>query len=172
ANGDGISDVAGLTGPSESNQATVVDGKTGQVLFTAPPVKKAEQLACLGENGFFVVEANFQVDFFTARSPWGKTQVMARDKVSQYGEGSGCVQLRTDDGTTQGIQLPGGSAMTCPTTSLHRYYGERAPGMMGLTDHGTELSVGARKYSLTQRASGTEILTVRVTENSKPVWAK
>ena len=172
ANGDGVSDIAGLTGPSETNQATVVDGKTGQVLFTAPAVKKAEQLGCLGANGFFVVEGNFQVDFFTARSPWGRTQVMARDKVSQYGEGSGCVQLRTDDGTTQGIQLPGGAAMTCPATTLHRYYGERAPGMMGLTDHSTELSIGARKYSLTQRASGTEILTVRVTDNGRPVWDK
>jgi hypothetical protein len=172
ANGDGISDVAGLTGASETNQATVVDGKTGQVLFTAPAVKKAAQLGCLGASVFFVVEGNFQVDFFTARSPWGRTQVMARDKVSQYGEGSGCVQLRTDDGTTQGIQLPGGAALTCPATTLHRYYGERAPGMMGLTDHSTELSVGARKYSLTQRASGTEILTVRVTDNGRPVWEK
>ena len=172
ANGDGISDMAGLTGPSETNQATVVDGKSGQVLFTAPAVKKAEQLGCLGDNGFFLVEGNFQVDFFTARSPWGRTQVMARDKVSQYGEGSGCVQLRTDDGSTQGIQLPGGAAVTCAAATLHRYYGERAPGMMGLTDHSTELNVGTRKYNLTQRASGTEILTVRVTDNNRPVWEK
>ena len=172
ANGDGVSDVAGLSGPSQTNQATVVDGKTGQVLFTAPAVKKAEQLGCLGDNGFFLVEGNFQVDFFTARSPWGKTQVMARDKVSQYGVGNGCVQLRTDDGTTQGFVLPGGVATTCPATPLHRYYGERAPGMMGLTDSHTELTVGARKYELNQRASGTEILTVKVSENGKPVWSK
>ncbi len=172
ANGDGVFDVAGLTGASENNQATVVDGKSGQVLFTAPAVKKATQLGCLGEHGFFVVEANFQVDFFEARSPWGQTQVMARDKVSEYGAGTGCVQLRTDDGTTQGIELPGGAATTCPSKVLHRYHGERIPGMMGLTDSGTELVVGSRRYSLTQRASGTEILTLKVTENGRPVWSK
>jgi len=170
ANGDGVADIAGLTGATENNQPTVVDGKTGALLFTAPAVKKAEQLGCLGESGFFVVEGNFQVDFFTARSPWGKTSVMARDKVSAYGVGQGCVQLRTDDGTTQGIQLPSGVATTCPAT-VRRYYGDQ-PGLMGLTDHGTELTVGARKYSLTTRASGTEILTVRVQEGSREVWKR
>jgi hypothetical protein len=170
ANGDGVLDIAGLTGSSENNQATVVDGNTGNVLFTAPPVKKAEQLGCLGGNGFFVVQGNFQVDFYTARSPWGKTSVMARDKVSAYGSGLGCVQLRTDDGTTQGIQLPSGVATTCPAT-VRRYY-EDQPGLMGLTDHSTELVLGTRKYTMNTRASGTEILTIKVTEGSKLVWTK
>jgi len=172
ANGDGIFDVVGLTGSNTPNQATVVDGNTGQVLFTAPPVEKAAQLACLGVDGFFVVQANFQVDFYTARSPWGVTHVMARDKVSEYGEAPGCVQLKTDDGTTQGIQLPSGVAATCPAKNMRRYYGDRPPGLMGLTDHGTALALGARKYTLTQRASGTEILTVTVSEGSRQVWSK
>lgn len=170
ANGDGVLDIAGLTGSSETNQPTVVDGNTGSVLFTAPAVKKAEQLGCLGESGFFVVQGNFQVDFYTARSPWGKTSVMARDKVSAYGAGLGCVQLRTDDGTTQGIQLPSGVATTCPAT-VRRYY-EDQPGLMGLTDHNTELVVGTRKYSMNTRPSGTEILTVKVSEGSKVIWTK
>jgi hypothetical protein len=172
ANGDGVSDIVGLTGASENNQPTVVDGNSGAVLFTAPAVGKAEQLGCLGANGFFIVEGNFQVDFFTARSPWGKTAVMARDKVSAYGAGDGCVQLRTDDGTTQGVQLPSGVATTCPAPNMRRYYGFDEPGMMGLTDKSTELTVGPRKYSMTVRASGTEILTVRVTEGAKQIWAK
>jgi len=172
ANGDGVFDIAGLTGATEPNQPTVVDGNSGQVLFTAPAVGKAVQLGCLGSNGFFVVEGNFQVDFFTARSPWGKTAVMARDKVSAYGVGQGCVQLRTDDGTTQGLQLPSGVAATCPVTLMRRYYGFDEPGLMGLTDKNTELTVGARKYSMTVRASGTEILTVRVTEGGKQIWIK
>jgi len=172
ANGDGIFDIAGLTGASDQNQATVVDGKTGALLFTAPPVGKAAQLACLGVDGFFVVQANFQVDFYTARSPWGVTHVMARDKVSEYGEGPGCVQLKTDDGSTQGIQLPGGVASTCPVKTLRRYRGDRAAGLMGLTDHGTALALGARKYTMTQRASGTEILTVSVTEGARTIWSK
>ncbi len=148
----------------------MVDGKTGTVLFTAPAVKKAEQFGCLGPNGFFLVEGNFQVDFFTARSPWGKTSVMARDKVSAYGSGQGCVQLRTDDGTTQGLQLPSGVATTCPAT-VRRYY-EDEPGLMGLTDHSTELVIGARKYAMNTRPSGTEILTVKVSEGSRQVWSK
>ncbi len=170
ANGDGVQDIAGLSGASDNNQATVVDGNTGNVLFTAPAVKKAEQLGCLGANGFFVSQGNFQVDFYTARSPWGKTSVMARDKVSAYGAGQGCVQLRTDDGTTQGIQLPSGVATTCPAT-VRRYY-EDQPGLMGLTDHSTELTVGARKYAMNTRASGTEILTIKVSEGSKLIWTK
>lgn len=172
ANGDGVFDVVGLTGDSTPNQATVVDGKTGQILFTAPPVEKAAQLACIGTGGFFLVQANFQVDFYTARSPWGVTHVMARDKVSEYGEGPGCVQLKTDDGTTQGIQLPSGIAATCAAKNMRRYYGDRPPGLMGLTDHGTALALGTRKYTMTQRASGTEILTVSVAEGTHPVWSK
>jgi hypothetical protein len=171
ANGDGVFDVAGLSGPSETNQATVVDGKTGAVLFTAPAVAKAAQLGCLGDGGFFVVQANFQIDFYTARSPWGATHVMARDKVSEYGVGAGCVQLKTDDGTVQGIQLPSGVATTCAVKAMGRYYHDK-PGLMGLTDHGTALALGARKYTMTQRASGTEILTVSVTEGARSVWSK
>ena len=171
ANGDGISDMAGLTGPSENNQATVVDGKTGAILFTAPAVAKAEQFGCLGPNAFFVAESNFQIDFFTARSPWGKTQVMARDKIGEYGTGIGCVNLKTEDGTVQGIQLPSGVASTCSAPVMRRYYQDE-PGLMGLTDHGTELSVGTRKYTMTQRASGTEILSIRVSEGSKEIWKK
>jgi hypothetical protein len=172
ANGDGVFDIAGLTGANEPNQPTVVDGNSGKVLFQAPALGKAVQLGCLGANGFFVVEGNFQVDFFTARSPWGKTAVMARDKVDAYGVGQGCVQLRTDDGTTQGVQLPSGVATTCPVTNMRRYYGRDEPGMMGLTDKSTEVTLGARKYGMTVRASGTEILTVRVTEGAKQIWSK
>ena len=171
ANGDGVSDMAGLTGPSENNQATVVDGKTGAVLFTAPAVVKAAQFGCLGPNAFFLAQGNFQIDFFTARSPWGKTQVMARDKISEYGTGIGCVQLKTDDGTVQGIQLPSGVASTCTAPVMRRYYQDE-PGLMGLTDHGTELVAGTRKYTMTQRASGTEILSIRVSEGTKELWKK
>jgi len=171
ANGDGVSDIAGLSGENERDQPTVVDGNSGKVLFIAPAVRKAVQLGCLGEQGFFVVEGNFQVDFFTARSPWGKTAVMARDRVSAYGVGEGCVQIRTDDGTTQGLQLPSGVATTCPVTNLRRYRSDE-PGMMGLTDKRTELTAGARKYTMTVRPSGTEILTVRVTEGAKQIWTK
>lgn len=172
ANGDGVSDIVGLTGESERNQPTVVDGASGQVLFRSPPLGKVEQLGCLGAHGFFAVEGNFQVDFFTARSPWGKTAVMARDKVSAYGVGPGCVQLRTDDGTTQGLQLPSGVATTCPVTNLRRYYGFDEPGMMGLTDKSTELTVGTRKYRMTVRPSGTEILTLRLTDGAQQIWVK
>ncbi len=172
ANGDGIFDIVGLTGENTPNRATVVDGKTGQVLFTAPPVEKAAQLACLGVDGFFVVQANFQIDFYTARSPWGATHVMARDKVSEYGQGPGCVQLKTDDGTTQGVQLPSGVAATCPAKTMSRYNGARSPGLKGLTDHGTALALGTRKYTLTERPSGTEILTVAVSDGNHAVWSK
>jgi len=170
ANGDGVLDIAGLTGATEPNQPTVVDGSSGKVLFSGPSLGKGLQLGCLGAQGFFVAEGNFQVDFFTARSPWGKTSVMARDKVSSYGVGQGCVQLRTDDGTTQGIQLPSGVATTCPATV--RRYRDDEPGMMGLTDKSTELVAGARKYTMNVRASGTEILTVRVSEGTKQIWSK
>ena len=171
ANGDGVQDIAGLTGENEPNQPTVVDGSNGKVLFTGAQLGKGTQLGCLGAHGFFVGEGNFQVDFFTARAPWGKTSIMARDKVSAYGVGNGCVQLRTDDGTTQGVQLPSGVATTCLVTSTRRYRDDE-PGLMGLTDKGTELTVAARKYSMTVRASGTEILTVKVTEGAKQIWSK
>lgn len=173
ANGDGVMDVAGLSGPSEMNTPTVVDGKTGEILFKAEELSKAVQLGCLGADaGFFVTEGNFKVNFYTSRKPWGRTQVMARDKVDSYGTGQGCVQLKTDDGTTQGVQLPSGVATTCPVLQMRRYYGFDEPGVVGLTDKSTDLVVGPRKYSLTKRASGTEILTVKVSEGSRVIWSK
>jgi len=172
ANGDGVLDMAGLTGPSDTNSPTVVDGKTGTVLFSAPDSGKVAQLACVGRDGFFAVKASFQVDFYTARRPWGVTHVMARDKVSEFGVGTNCVQLKTDDGSTQGIQLPSGMAGACSVSGMHRYYSANKLGIMGLTDHQTELALGSRKYVLTQRQSGTEILTVTITEGTRPVWSK
>jgi outer membrane protein assembly factor BamB len=96
---------------------------------------------------------------------------MARDKVSDYGAGSGCVQLKTNDGTTQGIALPSGVATACAAKAMRRCCGDKA-GVIGLTDHATALALGARKYTMTQRASGTEILTVSVTEGTSAVWSK
>jgi outer membrane protein assembly factor BamB len=173
ANGDGVSDVVGVTSTigGTTDQGMVVDGKTGQVLFTSPAVAHAGQLGCLGAQGFFLVEGNFQIDFFSAHSPWSQTQVMARDKVQQYGVGAGCVQLRTQDGTTQGLQLPGGVATTCPS-GLLRPYSDSSPGLLPLNASSTELSFGARKYNLAKRAAGTPILSLRVTEDGRPVWAK
>ncbi|HEY4158024.1 MAG TPA: hypothetical protein VGM29_08000 [Polyangiaceae bacterium] len=173
ANGDGVLDIAGLSGTTagENTTPTVIDGSSGKVLWIGTPSPKYPQLACLGRDRFLVAEASFQLDFYTARSPWGVTHVMARDKLDAYGAGTGCARIKTDDGTTMGVQLPSGVAADCAISGSMQRYTADPPGILGLTDHSTELAVGVRKYTMTKRSSGTEILTIAVSEGSRQVWS-
>jgi DNA-directed RNA polymerase subunit RPC12/RpoP len=171
ANGDGVADPLCMTGPLGSpRQPTVVDGASGAVLWTGEPSENSPQLGCLDNRWFVLVEPNFQAQFFDARNLGAPVRVLLRDKLSELGMGKGCARLRTDDGSVQGVELPGGTAVDCEA-KLRRYYLE-PPGVIGLTGERTELKVGKRSYELKKRRSGTSMLTVNVKENGKSLWSR
>jgi hypothetical protein len=172
ANGDGVADMAGLSGePGSDPRPTLVDGASGRVLWSGAPVPRQVQLGCLGSEWLFLVTPTFQADFYSARNPGAPVRVLLRDLVDSYGLGPGCAKLKTDDGTTQGITLPGGAATSCRAT-LRRYYGGHRPGLIGLTEEATERRVGKRTYSLRKRRSGSDVLTLRIEDGGVLLWTK
>lgn len=164
--------MAGLSGdPSHDKHPTLIDGATGVALWRGQPVSSRVQLGCLGKEWLFVVSPSFEADLYAARSPGAPVRVLLRDTLDQYGLGAGCARLKTSDGATTGIQLPGGVAVPCDAP-LRRYYGGRKPGLIGLTEEATELSRGKRSYKLRKRRSGTAMLTLSVEEGGKLLWKK
>lgn len=169
ANGDGISDLLGLSG---QKQASVVDGATGKLLWSGEAHKEPPQLACFDARWFAVVGTNFQAELHDARNLGAPVRVLLRDKLDAYATGTGCVRIRTSDGSIQDLALPGGRVVHCEPDAKLRPYHQRGPGMINLTAHSAEVRVGARAYSLDKRRQGTEILSVSVFEGHNPVWSR
>jgi hypothetical protein len=172
ANGDGVSDLLGLSSEGGTpDRPTLVNGADGEVLWRPSAASKdSPQVACLDTRWFVVVESNFQAEFHDVRNLGAPVRVLLRDKLDSFGMGAGCARIKTSDGSSQGVQLPGGAAVTCDA-KLKRYYGD-GPGVIGLTDERTEISRGKRSYKLRKRRQGTSILTVEVEENDKKVWSR
>lgn len=172
ANGDGVADMAGLSGdPSNDKFPTLIDGATGAALWHGQAVSSRVQLGCLGKEWLFVVSPSFEAELYAARNPVAPVRVLLRDTVDQYGLGEGCAKLKTSDGALTGLQLPGGLAVPCDAP-LRRYYGGRKPGLIGLTEEATELVRGKRSYKLQKRRNGTAMLTLSVEEGGKRLWKK
>jgi hypothetical protein len=164
--------MAGLSGdPSQDKAPTLIDGATGAALWHGTPVSSRGQLGCLGKDWLFVVSPSFEAELYAARNPGAPVRVLLRDTIEQYGLGEGCAKLKTADGATTGIQLPGGVTVPCDAP-MRRYYGGRKPGLIGLTEEATELTRGERSYKLKKRRSGTEMLTLTVSEGAKVLWKK
>jgi LSD1 subclass zinc finger protein len=172
ANGDGIYDVAGLTGkPGEGMTPTLVDGKSGEILWRGEPSIKGARSACAGDKWLVVSRPDFRIEFHDARKPEVPVKYLGRDKLEGISLGKGCVQIKTADGTVTGVSLPGGTATTCDAPKAGRLTDDSL-GVVGLTTEGTEISVGPRTYGIKKRKSGTEMLTVEVTESGKTLWSK
>ena len=170
-NGDGVGDFLGLSGERGGpDRLTVVNGANGQQIWAGEPTKDAPQLACLDSRWFVAVASNFQAELYDARNLGAPVGVLLRDKLDSYGIGQGCARIKTDDGSVQGVQLPGGAAVPCDA-KLKRYHGT-GHGMIGLTDERTEISRGKRTYKLKKRRQGTSILSVEVEENGKKLWSR
>lgn len=172
ANGDGVFDVGGLTGPPGTGTTpTIVDGKTGDVIWSGEPSIKGASSTCAGDAWLVVHRPDFRIEFHDARKPEVPVKYLARDKLQGISLGKGCVNIETQDRTTTGVALPGGTATTCNAPKPRRVTAEW-PGVVGLTDDGTTIGVGPRKYSVKKRKSGTKMLTVEVSEAGKTLWSK
>lgn len=172
ANGDGVDDHVGMSSESGKPIAvTLVDGASGKILHTGNTYPQSSEAYCLDERWYVVAQPNFRLDFFDARNPGAPVSVTARDKLRAYGKGDGCAAFETADGTTSGIELPGGTVASCKADTLHAIY-DAPPGLLGLTTKSGSVTVGRRVYTLTKRAQGTEILTLTVTQGKRELWSK
>ena len=70
ANGDGADEVVGMSGSSAAgaNKPTIVDGKTGKVLWTGASVKDGD-VFCLSKEWFVVAHATFTFEIRSAKKP-------------------------------------------------------------------------------------------------------
>lgn len=172
ANGDGVFDVAGLTGPpGEATTPTIVDGKTGEVRWKGEAMMKGTASTCAGTEWLVASRPDFRLEFYRARQPDVPVKFLARDKLEALSVGPGCVKIRTADRTVTGVALPGGTATTCNAPEPKRLTDD-PPGMVGLTDDESALVVGGKTYALKKRKQGTKILTVEVTASGKTLWSK
>ena len=173
ANGDGVFDVAGLTGkPGSGTTPTIIDGKTGDVIWTGQPSMKKARSACAGDKWLVVSRPDFRIEFHDARKPEVPVKYMASDKLQGLSLGKGCVKIQTKDRTVAGVALPGGTATKCDDAPKPRRLTDEFPGIVGLTDDGTKIKRGSRTYGIKKRKSGTKILTVEVTDSGKTLWSK
>lgn len=170
ANGDGVDDVAGLSGPpGQSSIPTIVDGATGDVIWQGEDAGQGATIECLDRQWVALGKPDFSVQILDVRRPDAPRSVRGRDTLQRAAMGKGCAALETSDGSTLGVALPAGTPTECPA-SFSSPFDE--PGLIGLTGESTALTVGERTYTLTKRRSGTDILTLKVEERGKTVLEK
>lgn len=173
ANGDGVSDLLGMSGlQGSANQPTVVDGATGALLWRGEIQDKTPQLACLDSRWFVLVAPNFQAEFYDARNMGAPVRVLLRDTLDSYAMGTGCVRLRTSDRSFQGIALPGGTVVPCETKEKQNDLREGGRGVIGLTGSQAKLEHDGRTYTLEKRKQGSGVLSVRVLDGKKALWTR
>ncbi len=171
-NGDGVTDFFGLSGPPGNvHEPTLLDGATGKLLWSGARVPASSDVLCLSTRWVGVARPDFGIDFYDTRSTLAPVHVVARDKLSSYAIGEGCVAFETADGSKGAVTLPGGAATTCSTGPLAGPY-DPTPGSLEMNAKSTVLVVGSRSYSLRKRERGTAILTVEASEGGRTLWTK
>lgn len=170
ANGDGVDDIAGLTGPpGESFIPTIVNGITGDVLWRGEDAGEGAKLECLDRQWLVVGKPDFELRILDVKKPDAPISLRGRDQLQVAAVGKGCAALKTADGSVLGVALPAGTKTECAAEFRGPF---DTPGIIGLTGEETQLTVGERRYVLTKRRSGTSILTLRIEEKGKVVLEK
>lgn len=170
ANGDGVDDIAGLTGPpGQSFTPTLADGATGEVLWRGEDAGEGAKLECLDRRWLVVGKPDFELRILDVKKPDAPISLRGRDQLQAAAMGKGCAALKTSDGSVMGVALPAGTKTECAAELPGPF---DTPGIIGLTGEETQLTVGERRYVLTKRRSGTSILTLRIEEKGKVVLEK
>lgn len=170
-NGDGILDVLGMARSGVGQAPTLIDGHSGQVLWTTKGYPKDTRTFCLSKDWFGVAQANFHLEIFQARQRSKPLELTGRDKLRAFALGDGCAELETADGSRFGVRLPGGAKTHCRTKKLTTIYDE-PPGVIGLTGKRAEIESDGRRYVLQKRSSGTPVLTVTASKRAHKIFSK
>lgn len=170
ANGDGVDDVVGLSGPpGQSFTPTLVNGSTGEILWRGEDAGQGVKLECLDRQWFAVGKPDFELRLHDAKQPGAPISLRGRDQLRAVAKGKGCAAIQTTDGSVMGVALPAGTKTECAAQFRGPF---DTPGMISLTGEETQLTEGERRYTLIKRRSGTSILTLRIEESGKTLLEK
>lgn len=175
ANGDEVLDAVGLSGdPGHAHAPTVVDGRTGEAVWTGANDGSGTRLFCVSERWVVIGKEDFGIRIIDVTQPESSIQLQGRDQLQSVGMGDGCVSLRTTDGSVVGVQLPGGApgepvelveTVECSTPRMRMSH--QRDGIIELTGSQTERVVDGKHYVLSKRKRGTPMLRFRVEDGSK-----
>lgn len=160
ANGDGVSDVVGLSGgPGDAHTPTILDGNTGKVIWKGTNLGSGAALRCLSSEWFAAGKSDFEIHVYNARKPDPPLKVRGSDKLQKAAMGKGCAALKTSDGSITGVGLPGGAVAPCSAEFGGVF---DTPGIIGLTGESTRLYMGDKQYILNKKRAGSGTLSLRV----------
>ncbi len=159
-NGDDVLDFAGLRGPDEGAKAVVVDGSTGESIFSAGSFSYGDEIFCPTEGWIGVADDEaFRVDLFQITGSEAHVTHVLPDEPERWGTADGCVNFHSDDGRNTGIALPDGTVTECRVRPRHRF--RVYPGMEdSITRSRYVIEEDGVRYTLHERQRGTEFLEI------------
>lgn len=170
ANGDEVLDVAGWSGtPSAQRTLTVVDGRTGDTLWTGDgSYPDAAQVFCAPPDAIAVARPDFTVEIRDARTGALSGTSSLTDRVLYFGRGERCLRLWTAYDQATGIRTDDAAVTECDTPEKLSPWSDQVAGPTGQqrpgTLNGVAFSIEAR------RGSTTPLLTVRAHRDGAPLW--
>ncbi|WP_437282542.1 PQQ-binding-like beta-propeller repeat protein [Sorangium sp. So ce375] len=115
ANGDDAPDPVVWQDGKTRGRVVVVDGRTGQGIWTSHEIEGPDALACADPNTVLAGGGDTALralDARTGKERWVAKLPGAPDEVAG---GDGCATVVMKDGAATGIKLEGGAAADCPT---------------------------------------------------------
>jgi hypothetical protein len=173
ANGDGALDVAGLAAApgSERWKLHVVDGLTGNVLWSENEYKPVNGIVCLSP-GFFGMESDdFRLRLYAAKKLGSPLLIPLTDHIDQVGAGAGCALFKTQDGAQKAVSLTAAPVSQCSAPTLDNPWGDWGIKERDTAD-GLKRTSGEETFSLTHRNPGTPFLTLTARAQKQQLWTQ
>jgi len=169
ANGDEVLDVAGWSGgPSAQRTLTVVDGRTGDTLWTGDGEYPSEAIVlCAAPDAVAVARPDFTVELRDARTGTLSGTAVLPDKVQSYGRGARCVRLWTAAAESTGIRTDDAAVAPCETDEKLTWWGDSIAGPTGPLRPAERDGV---RFEIEARRGGTPLLTVRARRGDETIW--
>jgi hypothetical protein len=168
--GDEVMDFAGLRGDNENAPAVVIDGNTGEVLFSGGSFAYQDQIFCPVEGWIGVADReSFQIDLFEITGTEAHISHVLPDEPRKWGAAEGCLSFHSDDGRNTGISLPDGAQTECRVRPRHDFF--VYPGMEdSITRSRYVVEEDGVRYALHERQRGTEFLEVSAHQDHRELW--
>jgi hypothetical protein len=173
ANGDGALDVAGLAAAPGSQRwkLHLVDGLTGNVLWSEKEYKPVNGIVCLSPHFFGLEADDFRLQLFPAKKLDSPLTIPLSDHIDQLGAGDGCVLIKTRDGAQKSVSLTAGPVGQCNAPGLGDPWGNWGINE-GSTDSGVERVSAGKTFLLSYRNPGTPFLTLTARAQGQQLWTQ